>query len=548
MHSPRVLAALSVLASMMIVAAAIPAQSLGAAGEPDLSFGSNGFTIFDEPAMKGEDLRDLLVLPDGKILGAGARGGDSGFLLARFNSNGTPDMSFGGNGFKVEPDLGGSFEPLAITAIEERGDGRFVVAGASRGLSASSDAFEFGRYLPNGEPDPTFGVRGLASVLMNESGSAFAMDLAPDGKIVATGNKGPVQTVPVVRMTKEGDPDPSFSTVPAKGVRLVDIPNSSAEEGHAVKVLGDGSILVGGSSEAGAFLAKLDVEGNLVSGFGTAGIAAHDLGNFEEPSGEIIDIKVLPDGSILTAGDALTAGGEEEGIVARFTPQGQLDPSFADGGVFRTDPTVGNDELNSLEIDQRGRIVAAGLRGQMGLNTGEVWLLRLTPDGRPDPSFGSEGQTAANVVPGSDFASGLALQPDGRAVISGDAFDGSSKLLVGRFTADPTPGATGAAGSARCAGMKATIVGTAGADSLRGTRKADVIAGLGGNDTISALAGNDVVCGGAGRDTLRGGAGKDRLLGGTGRDRLIGGAGRDVCKGGAGKDAATSGCETGKLP
>src|SRR5690348_4809628 len=118
MRRPRYVSILSAVASMLIVGAMAPAEGLGAvAGEPDPSFGSNGFTVFDEPSQKGEFLADLLVLPDGKILGAGTRGFSTGFLLARFNSNGTPDLSFGGEGFKVEPDLGQANNPRSIEAI-----------------------------------------------------------------------------------------------------------------------------------------------------------------------------------------------------------------------------------------------------------------------------------------------------------------------------------------------------------------------------------------------------------------------------------------------
>ncbi len=549
---------------MLIAAAAAPAQSLGAAGEPDPSFGNHGFTIFDEADENGEFLTDLVVLPDGKILGAGARGGLSGFLLARFNSNGTPDTSFGGEGIKVAPDLGQAGNPLEITGIEERGDGKLVVAGLGRAPVTGSRAFAFGRYLPNGELDPSFGENGLTTVPMDEFGSAFAMDQAPDGKIVATGNSGPVDRVAVVRVTEEGEPDAGFGTVPSNGVRLIDIPESTFEQGFAVKVLGNGTTLVAGTAETGAFLAELDAEGEPVSGFGTEGIAVHDLGTAAEPSGEILDLKVLPDGSILASGDALTAAGDEEGFVARFTPKGQLDPSFGDGGIYHANPTSGDEELGSLEVDQSGRIVAAGIRGLTAPNTGDVWMLRLTADGHPDPSFGRGGETDADVVPGADFASGLALQPDGRAVISGDVFDGTGKLLVGRFTADPPPAPTAAVRSARCAGRAATIVGTARSDTLKGTRKADVIAGLGGNDRISSLAGNDVVCGGAGRDaidlghgrdegrgesgadTIKGGPGMDKLVGSAGRDKLLGGPGQDVCNGGAGKNPRSTGCETPK--
>lgn len=71
-----------------------------------------------------------------------------------------------------------------------------------------------------------------------------------------------------------------------------------------------------------------------------------------------------------------------------------------------------------------------------------------------------------------------------------------------------------------CGGFVATIVGTAGADTLRGTPGPDVIAGLQGNDVILGLGGDDVLCGGLGNDELRGGAGFDILYGAQGSDQL----------------------------
>ena len=102
-------------------------------------------------------------------------------------------------------------------------------------------------------------------------------------------------------------------------------------------------------------------------------------------------------------------------------------------------------------------------------------------------------------------------------------------------------GTTGGPSSARCAGKRATIVGTHRADRLKGTGRRDVIAALQGNDTIRALGGNDLACGGAGKDTLVGGAGKDVLRGDAGNDRLLGGAGRDSLLGGAGRDSLLGG-------
>jgi hypothetical protein len=102
-------------------------------------------------------------------------------------------------------------------------------------------------------------------------------------------------------------------------------------------------------------------------------------------------------------------------------------------------------------------------------------------------------------------------------------------------------GGGGGGATRRCAGKRATIVGTSGRDVLRGTRRRDVIAALGGNDRVVAGAGNDIVCGGSGNDRVSGGRGNDRLIGQGGRDVLTGQRGRDKCEGGSGRDKAS--CE-----
>jgi Ca2+-binding RTX toxin-like protein len=97
------------------------------------------------------------------------------------------------------------------------------------------------------------------------------------------------------------------------------------------------------------------------------------------------------------------------------------------------------------------------------------------------------------------------------------------------------------AAAATCAGVRATIVGNARANTITGTPRRDVIAARGGNDTIRGLGGNDLVCAGDGADTVLGGDGNDRIFGeldgvrldAFGRvvkkgDTIVGGAGDDT--------------------
>jgi len=98
-----------------------------------------------------------------------------------------------------------------------------------------------------------------------------------------------------------------------------------------------------------------------------------------------------------------------------------------------------------------------------------------------------------------------------------------------------------------CGGRPATIVGTAGNDTLFGLVGNDVIVTLGGNDTVRSGSGNDIVCTGAGTDRVIGGAGSDRLNGEAGRDRLSGGSGNDRLSGGSGNDRLGGGAGRDRL-
>ncbi|MDP9068014.1 MAG: hypothetical protein M3N53_06675 [Actinomycetota bacterium] len=83
------------------------------------------------------------------------------------------------------------------------------------------------------------------------------------------------------------------------------------------------------------------------------------------------------------------------------------------------------------------------------------------------------------------------------------------------------------AGTETCAGLPATMVGTAGPDRLDGGPGDDVIVALGGGDVITGKGGRDVICGGKGPDEIRGGLGGDTISGQDGHDVLDGGAGTD---------------------
>jgi uncharacterized delta-60 repeat protein len=301
----------------------------------------------------GNDFAWALVLqPDGKLVAAGSAGpaGAADFALARYLPDGRPDPTFGMGG-RVTTDFGASVDEAFALVLQP--DGKLVTAG----LSVDGGTFDgaLARYLPDGRLDPTFGTGGKVTTDLGGDERFSALVLQPDGKLVAAG------TV-LARYLPDGQLDPSFGT------------GGTVTPGGAALILQpDGKLVVAGS--AGAFgdtnflLMRYLPDGRLDPTFGMGGTVTTDFGRFALAFALVLQ----PDGK-------LVAAGEGDFALARYLPDGQLDPSFGTGGMVTTD--VGGLPF-ALVLQPDGTLVAAGFAG--GYNFG---LVRYLPDGSLDATFG----------------------------------------------------------------------------------------------------------------------------------------------------------------
>ncbi|MDJ0770625.1 MAG: Ig-like domain-containing protein, partial [Ilumatobacter sp.] len=130
-------------------------------------------------------------------------------------------------------------------------------------------------------------------------------------------------------------------------------------------------------------------------------------------------IAELPDGSSLVAG--WTQPGGDASVLAKLTPDGQVDGTFGIGGGV-----TGTGRFYDLVVQPDGKIVAVGESG------GDPSVARFAADGTPDATFGTGGI----VTPDLDGeARGVALQADGKIVIG---WDGNSEVGAARFLTDGT--------------------------------------------------------------------------------------------------------------
>ena len=184
---------------------------LNSNGSLDTTFSSDGKQKIGFGSGRDDTGSDLAI-HSGKIVVAGdtcdAGFGSCNFALARLNSNGTLDTTFGGDGRTVT-DFGGDEEGNAV-AIQQ--DGKIVVAGASE--DASSEDFALARYNLNGSLDTSFSLDGKHTThFPGYASQACGVVIQPDGKIVAVGfiEIGETDDFALVRYKTNGWLDKTFS-------------------------------------------------------------------------------------------------------------------------------------------------------------------------------------------------------------------------------------------------------------------------------------------------------------------------------------------------
>jgi uncharacterized delta-60 repeat protein len=121
---------------------------------------------------------------------------------------------------------------------------------------------------------------------------------------------------------------------------------------------------------------------------------------------------LAPDGSIVVAGFTQPVNaGDDDLAVARFTPGGSLDTSFAGTGTTTFGPDDRNDSAREVLVQPDGKILLAG---DSGSSETRMAVTRLNRNGTLDTAFGDRGMATPDFE-GQDSAAGAALQPDGRS-------------------------------------------------------------------------------------------------------------------------------------
>ena len=381
------------------------------AGTLDATFGTDGVVTFDG----GDDkLGYSLAFGDGGAIYVLGRGESHHLIVTKFSDAGERDTGFATTGVL---DLGplrsdDSLKDFDLDrALLRMPDGNFLATGYNQSSSTKADLV-LAKFHADGSDLNKIACDGvLGSKYVNDEGYSLAS--APDGWLIGGMAYGSgANRAVVIKATSL-----SCSDFTAKSV------TDYTAYGRTVLALSNGAFLAG-SVETG------DKPG-LWACFDDA-LALTNSGTLSQFDGGRVTSSALDaEGRILLAGYAHN-GRDYDVVVVRMYPDGTLDTSFDADGVVQLDNlggSGGSDRAFSLAIDGEGRILVAGRTFVSG-HGDDLLVLRLRPDGSLDPSFGDGGVFLWDGGHGDDGAFEVALDGQGRIVVTGFSDNGSDYDLV----------------------------------------------------------------------------------------------------------------------
>jgi len=329
-------------------------------GRLDSTFGTGGkVAVTLDP---GGDYLDALVLQsDGKIVGAGSTHGTS-FLLARFNADGSLDQAFGNNG-SVVTTFG---DPTAAgKAVVLQADGKIVVVGVSgAGPYSELNDFAVARYNSDGSLDQTFGSGGKVKThfpgVDNTGSSATSIASQADGKLVVGGfykNERTPHEFALARYNSNGSLDSTFGSSGKITTRI----GAGDAYSFGIVLQSNGRIVLAGYSETTQdhdfTLVGYTSNRTLDLSFGNGGRVATDFAGATDDIAYAMTMQ--SDGKLVVAGRTGDYPEFDFGLI-RYSSDGQLDQSFGTGGKVATNFSS-SDQAYAVLLQLNGRIVLAGI-------------------------------------------------------------------------------------------------------------------------------------------------------------------------------------------
>jgi uncharacterized delta-60 repeat protein/uncharacterized repeat protein (TIGR01451 family) len=328
-------------------------------GSLDTTFNGTGKVVTDFNGTS-DRIWGITLQSDGKIVAVGETvslvfPGTNDIAVARYNTNGTLDTSFGGTG-KVTTDHGGGANNAAYAVAIS---GANIIVAGYENVSGNND-FMVARYTALGVLDPTFGTGGVTTTgFSGFSDVARAVALDSTGRIVLGGyaNNGSDDDFAVARYTAAGAPDSAFVAGAGKVAVNIFSPSSGDQVFALVVNQTDNSIVLAGSAYNNSTGNKDFALVRYSSTGALQGVTTTDFGNSPDVAQSIVR---QSDGKFVAAGFSRFSTSSDDFSLARYNNDGTLDTTFDGDGKLTMRISNADERVYGVAQDFAGKIVAAG--------------------------------------------------------------------------------------------------------------------------------------------------------------------------------------------
>ncbi|MEJ7848137.1 MAG: FG-GAP-like repeat-containing protein [Pyrinomonadaceae bacterium] len=364
------------------------------------------------------------------------------FVLVSVTMGGTVrlDTAFNGTGYQLQQF---SSDGAWGFSVAVQADGKVVVGGTQL-VGGNIGDFAAMRLLTAGNLDNTFDLDGRVATNLGPFDQSTSMLIQADGKIVLGGSRYSGTTnndFAAARYNLDGTLDSSFDL---NGVVATNNNAFSNDFSEGMAIQSDGKLVLVGTTafatdpsdnnQTDIMIIRYNVDGSLDSTFAGSGKLIVAFPNFSE-SAKVITIQ--PNGKILIGG-YLYNGQNDDFLMMRFMPNGMLDDTFGTGGLV-TILSNGSDMITSLALQPDGKILAGGFKAGISV------LLRYNSNGSPDSTFGGSGSVNAG-----QSVYKIILDSTGKILIGGSQF---SRFAISRFETNGSVDATFNQGTAAAANI-----------------------------------------------------------------------------------------------
>ncbi len=377
-------------------------------GTLDLSFDGDGKAFYFFPYAAYDESNCSVIQNDGKIIIAGTSYVNQNNILSacRYNADGSIDTSFAENGFfKFNTRL---FD--GIKSIKVDSNGKILIA-----VNNSATVI---RLNSNGTFDGSFGIGGFATIT---TGFSFLNDMKvlPDnsilvvGSVVSTINNVSSYNFMIAKLNSNGTLAADFGS---NGISILSA-TPNFDQLNLIDTQADGKIVTVGqflntnTNKNDIVIFKSNANGSLDTTFNTTGIFTIGFPDSDSvPSG----LQIQNDGKILLADNY---NDFENTILLRINANGTVDATFDSDGIIYFNANQFN-SISAVKVLENQQILVAGTKVNA---TSDFSLMKLNTNGNVDTTFGTSGLVTTDFYNDYDLPSGLLISNNNSIIVTGSA-------------------------------------------------------------------------------------------------------------------------------